>query len=454
VNEVYDYAVVGGGIAGLAAAEMLARNGHSVVLFEKNDKLCQEASASQHGWFHFGSLYCMFPQPQFLRTLVGGVEDLIDHYSTAPGMNMRVSNSGDLYFDERPGAWFRDEPIEYIVAARNNPDFDLRRFDGIGNYLKKIFFLGTWEIAIKQFISRHRRFYKQDWRWRGDKSATVLIPGAGWGDYTRDVIEKPDNDRCTLDADTHFQVKGFDRPMVVRSIIGDLIGSFLAYGGRLEISCEVTAIDPLAKGGKRLTTTNGPHDAGHVVVAAGKWTSNVAPDMKSKVVVSPLLVVYPAVNDRNFVRMTPFVDKSINHLHHRVGDRCYSLIGGGYSADPNNPLEIDTAVSQLTDMAKKVFPAIADAEITGTYMGFKTEISSKVGERNYQYIIRQVDEAMTAIVPGKFSLGFSLAVNLYRALTGKMPGGQLKPFADTAHVERYIGLTRHASIASGAGAAS
>ena len=52
----YDYVIVGGGIAGLASAELLSRSGHSVLLLEKGPKLCQEASASHHGWFHFGSL--------------------------------------------------------------------------------------------------------------------------------------------------------------------------------------------------------------------------------------------------------------------------------------------------------------------------------------------------------------------------------------------------------------
>jgi glycine/D-amino acid oxidase-like deaminating enzyme len=444
----YDYAIVGGGIAGLAAAEMFARHGYRVVLCERNDLLCQEASASQHGWFHFGSLYCMFPQPQFLRTLVGGVEDLIDHYATAPGMNMRVGNTGSLYFEQRPGAWFRDEPIEYVIAARNDPDFNMRRFDGVWKYLQKLFFLGTWEIGIKQFISRHQRFHKHDWRGRGEASAAVMIPKAGWSDYSRDVIKKPDGRDAQLDTNTHFQVQGFDRPMVVGAILRDLVGSFLANGGRIETNCDVTDIDK-AEDGKRLTTSKGPIFARHVILAAGKWTSRVLPELKSKVVVSPLLVVYPAVSKLNFVRMTPFVEKTINHLHHEVEGKNYSLIGGGYAADPDDAAGIETATSQLQAMAIKAFPAIAGAEVTGTYLGYKTEISAKVGERSYQYFIRAVDDHMTAIVPGKFSLGFSLAVNLFKKTIGQQPSAQMKSFTDQALVERYIGFTKHASIARG-----
>ena len=44
MSDCFDYAVVGGGIAGLASAEMFARNGYRVVLIERNAKLCQEAS--------------------------------------------------------------------------------------------------------------------------------------------------------------------------------------------------------------------------------------------------------------------------------------------------------------------------------------------------------------------------------------------------------------------------
>ena len=40
----YDWAVVGGGVAGIVLTEILAREGHSVVLIEKEDK----ANRQQH----------------------------------------------------------------------------------------------------------------------------------------------------------------------------------------------------------------------------------------------------------------------------------------------------------------------------------------------------------------------------------------------------------------------
>lgn len=98
MSEEYDAVVVGAGIAGLATAEIAARSGLKVVLLEKNHAVCAEASGGHHGWFHFGSLYSIFPNNQFMRTLVGGIDDLLEYYSCFPRMNIRVGETGRLIF--------------------------------------------------------------------------------------------------------------------------------------------------------------------------------------------------------------------------------------------------------------------------------------------------------------------------------------------------------------------
>lgn len=81
-----------------------------------------------------------------MRTLVGGIDDLISYYYDLPGMNIDVGHDGKLEIGEGSDTWIRDDPIEYMVTARNDPDFSLSKFEGIGNYLKKIFFCsrGKW----------------------------------------------------------------------------------------------------------------------------------------------------------------------------------------------------------------------------------------------------------------------------------------------------------------------
>ncbi len=440
----YDYAVVGGGIAGLAIAEIFARSGHSVVLIEQEKTLCQGASASQHGWFHFGSLYSIFPQNQFLRTLVCGVEDILTYYAEFPGMNIYINEIGRLSFPQASGSWFRDEPIEYIVSARNNPDFDMRSFDGMRNYAKKAFFLMTWEMAIKQFISRHQRFHKHNWA--GKVMASEWIARAGFGDYSREVITKPILPGVNLDIDTHFRIVGYDRPMRATAIIRELTRSLLGAGGTITTTEEVNRIETVGSI-KRLHTKNGHMiEAGKVIIAAGKWIGHfLRHDQDVKVVASPLIVTYPAVSNNNFVRMTPFVEKSVNHLHHDFDGKNYSLIGGGYFADPKFPEALEYATQQLLTMAHAVFPKLKDAQILESYLGYKTEIVSAVGERNYQYIIREVDDGIFAAIQGKFSLAFSLATNTYKRLTGDMPSKQIE-MAPPDAAEGYIGLTQHAQI--------
>lgn len=440
----YDYAVVGGGIAGLAIAEIFARSGFRIVLVERNAKLCEEASASQHGWFHFGSLYSIFPQNQFLRTMVGGVEDLMDFYADFPGMNITVTAEGRLAFPQSDGAWFRDEPIEYIVAARNDPDFDMRSYDGVRNYSRKLFFLLAWELAIKQFISRHQRFHKHDWA--GAVPASQWIPRAGFKDYSRAVISKPDHPGINLDIDTHFRIIGYDRPMRADVIISDLVRGLIGAGGVITTATEVEGIDRVGRVSRLHVKGGGVIEAGTVIVAAGKWLGRFLSRSEDvKVLASPLLVAYPAVTERNFVRLTPFVERTVNHLHHEIDRRRYSVIGGGYFADPSDAAALARATDKLLEMARGVFPRLAQAEMLETYLGYKTEIAPQSGERNYQYFVRELTDGVHAVVPGKFSLAFSLAVNTFKKLVGRTPETRISMAGEDAAAP-YVGTTHHAGL--------
>jgi glycine/D-amino acid oxidase-like deaminating enzyme len=444
MNDEYDLAVVGGGIAGLAIAEIFARSGWSVVLLERNGLLCQEASAAQHGWFHFGSLYSIFPKNVFLRTMVRGVENLLVYYRAFPGMNLVLGPNGRLVVAERDDGWFRPDPIEYIVSARNDPDFDLRTFDGVGNYAKKIGYLLTWEMAIKQFISRHQRFKNFDWR--SPRSASSWIPKAGFADYSREVITKPDNPDIALDRDTHFRVVGYDHPMRASVIVSDLAASFLGAGGQVLTEFEVVRAE---KTGGRFALHRGDGvrvDARRIVCAAGQWVGRFLPRARDvKIVASPLAVAYPALCGRNFVRMTPFVKNSINHLVHEVGGLHYSVIGGGYFADPDDSRGLATARGQLLQMIEKVFRQVSQAAALETYVGFKTEVTGPRDQRNYQFTFREIEEGLFAAVPGKFSLAFSLAATAFRQIAKAEPQSKVGAMTKAA-AARLVGQTRHAAI--------
>jgi len=441
----YDLVVVGAGIAGLAIAEIFSRAGQRVALIEKNQKICTESSGAHHEWFHFGSLYSIFPSNQFMRTLVGGIDDLLTYYSEMPGMNLSVGDDGTLQVDNKPNGWIRDLPIDYIVAARNDPDFLLSRFEGPVNYAKKLFFLLTWEMAIKQFISRHQRFHKFDWR---SGQASKWVPKAGWLDYSRDVIYRITQLDARLDKNTHFRVPGFDRPMVATAIIHDLLHSFLVHGGELIKGSGATSYRTKSNTPVEIILDNGVTIQGEkLILTSGKTLPKFfdRSGPKLNVVASPLLVVYPQVCRQNFVRLTPFQLKTVNHLCHTVGDEPYSLIGGGYFADANSPEKIEKCRNDLVDMASQVFPGIAKAEVVETYVSYKTELVNSGGERNYQYQTKQIEDNVYLAIPGKFSLAFSLALDAYAKLTHSKPPKYVSTAVEL-DVSEHMAPIRHRQI--------
>ena len=81
--KTYEWAVIGSGIAGISIAEILTRQGHSVVLVEKNDTLASETTRDFHEWLHTGSLYTLVPDRLItLRFILGAIDDLIEFYSS------------------------------------------------------------------------------------------------------------------------------------------------------------------------------------------------------------------------------------------------------------------------------------------------------------------------------------------------------------------------------------
>ena len=94
---MYDFAIIGGGIAGLTTAEIFSRSGYKVILIEKNSKICSESSGLHHEWFHFGSLYSIF-QIKLLKNTCWGIDDLLLYYRDFKNMNLKIDNRGKINF--------------------------------------------------------------------------------------------------------------------------------------------------------------------------------------------------------------------------------------------------------------------------------------------------------------------------------------------------------------------
>jgi len=60
-DSIYDWIIVGGGISGISIAEILCREGKSVLLLEKNVFPSSETIKVFHEWVHSGALYTLLP---------------------------------------------------------------------------------------------------------------------------------------------------------------------------------------------------------------------------------------------------------------------------------------------------------------------------------------------------------------------------------------------------------
>lgn len=443
--EKYDIVVVGGGIAGLATAEIFARSGFSVRLIEKNRYICHEASGIHHEWFHFGSLYSIFPNPQFLRTMVGGIDDLLHYYRDFKGMNLSVTGGGKLITSVGESDWLRSDIIKYIVALKSDSDFKSMADDRLRDKINKLFYNHTWDKAVRQFVSRHNRFKNYDWR-RGE--ASHHIGNIGWKNYSETVIQQlKDSPELNLNSETHILLNGFDRPMNAMNIISDLLRSFISYSGELTMGSAVTSYRKERKKSIVQLDSGEEISCDKLIIACAECVEKITSKVATKTVASPLLVAYPQVYSENIVRMTPFVNKTINHITHTMGGKSYSLIGGGYYADPDNEKQRRTVERDLVSQAHRIFPKLRSAKVNKVYFGKKTEIIHVKLIRNYMYNIDKIEDSVYLIIPGKFSLAFSLAINTYKRIFKHYPN-TFASYDRELDVSEYLSWSGHRAIIS------
>ena len=383
----FDFAVVGGGIAGLAIAELLQRSGASVVLLEKNETLCGEASAEQQGWFHTGALYSALPDHFFCRTLAGNLDDLVDYYSDFPNMNLRI---GTHISTKGPRGWFSNHTLFYAYASLRSVGWRWK---------------APWALALARAKRRMSWYESLD-------SSRSLSQQIGTRTQPLQSILHQTSLQTPLD-DISFVLKSRDRCMDARLIGEDLLRSFLGSGGRLALGVDVQSITAgTVRGNQRVTGEPVQFMAGHTIVAMGKGAA--AFDRHVRVFVSPLLVAVPALTEMNFARMSPEVKGTINHLYHDSGNVQYSVIGNAmsYAASDWNDERRGEASRRMMERVRQVWKHI-DAHRTRIFFGSKTEMEPSTGPRNYLYRILD-HNGYTLALPGKFSLCFSLAVNVCR----------------------------------------
>jgi hypothetical protein len=230
------------------------------------------------------------------------------------------------------------------------------------------------------------------------------------------------------------------------NIISGLVRSFISYKGEILTSTEIVKYKKQKDKTYLITNHGSPVIADKVIFAAGKGVSGLTNDaIKTKTVLSPLLVVYPKVCSSNMVRLTPFLDKTINHLQHTINGKDYSLIGGGYFADAEDENARVKAGEKLMERALDIFPALKNARVKEIYFGSKTEaVSSKI-KRNYLYHIIPIEKNIYTILPGKFSLAFSLAVTTYLRVCGHYPN-TFAEYDSKIDISEFVGLMKHKSI--------
>jgi len=386
--KIFDWIIVGGGIAGISLSEILTREGHSVALIEKKNKLASVTTREFHEWFHTGSLYTLLKDDmKTLKYVLGSLDDLLEFYSSFPKMNLKPTEQGLKIIDDDKG-WFSSNYINFKYRLKN----------------RKLIL--PWLYAIARSIALIDGIRKHDWLRR---RAGILesVTAKYYLPIIKNLI------KILMDNDKFCHVETTDFTTNSRNLLKDMIAA--AEGNGLEIftNNELLKIEN-SNDNVIANCSNGNFQAKNMAVCLGGEIEKFS-DLKINKSYAPIGVVKNINADaKSFVELDCFKKNCINII---TKGKSFGLIGG--ISLPKRD-EVKKYFDFVVEEHKKLSP---DIKILEKYVSVKNEISQKKENRNYLFHINLSKnyKNVWSVIPGKFTLAFSMAPEFYRIVYKKNP---------------------------------
>ena len=384
----FDWIIVGGGIAGISLSEILTREGHSVALIEKKNKLASVTTREFHEWFHTGSLYTLLRDDmKTLKYVLGSLDDLLEFYSSFPKMNLKPTEQGLKITDDDKG-WFSPNYINFKYRLKN----------------RKLIL--PWLYAIARSIALIEGIRKHDWLRR---RAGILesVTAKYYLPIIKNLI------KILMDNKKFCHVETTDFTTNSRNLLKDMVAVAEQNGLEIFTINELLKIEN-SNGNVIANCSNGNFQAKNMAVCLGGEVEKFS-DLKINKTYAPIAVVKNINADtKSFVELDCFKKNCINIV---TKGNSFGLIGG-ISLSKRD--EVEKYFDFVLEEHKKLSP---DIKILEKYVSTKNEISQEKENRNYLFHINlsKKYKNVWSVIPGKFTLAFSIAPEFYRMVYKKNP---------------------------------
>lgn len=388
-TEKYDWVVVGGGIVGIIIAEILTREGYKVALVEKNEQLAGETTRDFHEWIHTGALYTLIPDKgKTMRFLLGAIDDLIEFYGGFKGMNLVPTEKGLQIADSDRG-WFNKNYIHFHFRITN----------------RKLTF--PWVIGVSRAVFLLEKLKNHDWLRRR--------AGEFKSEFNYKTIVNKSLELLRYKS-KFFQYKTSDFTTNSRNLLTEILYNAMNNGLKLSLNNPYISHTKDADG-YHIRCEKESFTAENLVFASGKNIANLV-DSTVKTSYAPMAVVSNIkADDTSFVELDYFPKNCINLL---TKDGKVGLIGG---ISFNKLEECDPYIEEVIAKHKIYNPGLV---VHHKYVGIKSEIILRGQPRNYLFHILTLNDGALAIIPGKFTLAFSIGPEFFRRIYKRNPIKQIK----------------------------